>query len=55
MEDIKGHEWFKSINFKLLEAKKLKPPIVPKIKDEFDLTNFDSGIIKASFLKRTKN
>lgn len=54
-EDILKHDWFKSIDFEELEGLRLKPPILPKIKDEYDLTNFDSGIVKASFLKRTED
>merc|ERR1719445_664582 len=38
---IKKHPWFKKFDFQLLINKKLKPSIVPKIKDAFDLTNFD--------------
>jgi len=38
---IKKHGWFKKFEWHSLIAKKLQPTIVPKIKDAFDLTNFD--------------
>lgn len=38
---IMAHDWFSDFDFKKLYAQKLKPPIVPAIKDEHDLSNFD--------------
>jgi len=38
---IKKHSWFKKFDWAGLIAQRIKPPIIPKIKDQFDLTNFD--------------
>jgi hypothetical protein len=35
------HPWFRGINFEALVARRIKPPIVPKIKHNKDLSNFD--------------
>eukprot|EP00808_Paulinella_micropora_P020544 g36056.t1 len=35
------HPWFKDVNWTNLESRKVAPPIVPTIKDQFDLGNFD--------------
>lgn len=40
-EDIKGHRWFKTIDWDEVFHKQLKPPIVPKINFEGDTRNFD--------------
>lgn len=42
VNDIKQHPWFKSINFNDLLNKKIPAPILPKIKHNTDLTNFES-------------
>lgn len=41
--DIKRHEWFEGsgINFRSILRKEEKAPWVPKVKDEFDASNFD--------------
>jgi len=41
MKPIMSHPWFKSIDWEKLEAKKIKPPFVPTINGEDDVTNFD--------------
>uniref|UniRef100_A0A7S3ZEV3 cGMP-dependent protein kinase n=1 Tax=Lotharella globosa TaxID=91324 RepID=A0A7S3ZEV3_9EUKA len=38
---IKLHPWFKGFDFKALVNQKMKPPIVPKIKNDKDLSNFE--------------
>jgi len=38
---IKKHPWFKGFDWDALLAKKLKAPIVPKIKGNTDISNFD--------------
>lgn len=40
-KDVKGHEWFKSIDWDGLIQKKIKPPFKPKVKAADDTTNFD--------------
>jgi len=39
-QDVKSHEWFKDVDWKALEAKKLRSPYLPKIRDESDTSNF---------------
>jgi len=38
---IKKHAWFRGFDWDALLAKKLKAPIVPKIKSNSDISNFD--------------
>ena len=38
---IKQHPYFKGINWDEAFNKKLKPPFIPQLKDETDLTYFD--------------
>ena len=40
--EVSGHEFFKAIDFKALEQRKLPMPYVPVINDPFDTSNFDS-------------
>ncbi len=40
-EKIKGHAWFKGINWEKAWKQELNPPYVPEIKDEMDLSYFD--------------
>jgi serine/threonine protein kinase len=39
--EIKKHPWFRGFDFDALVARKVRPPIVPKIKHNKDLSNFD--------------
>ncbi|GJQ73041.1 hypothetical protein Trydic_g1673 [Trypoxylus dichotomus] len=39
--DVKGHEWFKSMDWEALLQKKLKPSFKPKVSNESDTSNFD--------------
>ncbi|MES1909201.1 MAG: hypothetical protein MHM6MM_001983 [Cercozoa sp. M6MM] len=38
---IKQHPWFRDFDWDALERRTMKAPIVPRIKDEFDLSNFE--------------
>jgi serine/threonine protein kinase len=38
--DVKAHAWFKDLDWKALEGKKLRAPYLPKLKDESDTSNF---------------
>ncbi|XP_022916965.1 cAMP-dependent protein kinase catalytic subunit 3 [Onthophagus taurus] len=40
-DDIKRHRWFKGIDWQDVIMRKLKPPIVPKISNDGDTSNFD--------------
>jgi serum/glucocorticoid-regulated kinase 2 len=40
-EEIQKHPFFKDIDFKALEEKKIKAPFKPELKDSFDVRNFD--------------
>jgi len=39
--EIKKHPWFKGLDWDALVARRVRPPIVPKIKHNKDLSNFD--------------
>ena len=39
-DDVKKHKWFRQLNWDDVFAKKLKPPIVPKITHRGDTRNF---------------
>ena len=41
-EDVKRHRWFKSVDWDDVFARKLKPPIVPRIRHDGDPGNFDN-------------
>ena len=38
---VLAHGWFKGLNFRSLEAKKIQPPFLPTTKDAKDLSNFE--------------
>jgi protein kinase X len=40
-DDVKNHKWFKEIDWCEVVARKLAPPIVPKINHEGDTSNFE--------------
>jgi len=40
-EDVKRHKWFKGVDWEDVYYRKLKPPLVPKLKYEGDTSNFD--------------
>jgi len=42
VEEIKNHEFFRSINWKDLENKKIKPPFNPNVKNAMDLRNIST-------------
>lgn len=41
VEDIKGHSWFKSINWVHLYKQRMQPPFVPKVTGPGDYSQFD--------------
>jgi len=41
VDDIKGHKWFKDLNWDDLLEKKVTPPFKPVVKGESDTSNFD--------------
>lgn len=43
-EEIKSHEFFLSINWTLLEQRKIDPPFIPNLNDKLtDISNFDTN------------
>ncbi|KAK7385450.1 hypothetical protein VNO78_31171 [Psophocarpus tetragonolobus] len=40
-EVIKSHKWFKSVNWKKLEAREIRPSFVPKVAGKHCVTNFE--------------
>jgi len=41
-EAIKRHAWFDGVDWDVLLSKKVRPPFVPKTKNEVDVSNFDA-------------
>ena len=41
IQNIKKHYYFNNVNWDDYKNKKIHPPFVPKLKNEFDLSNFD--------------
>lgn len=41
MEQLKKHEFFRDLDWDKLARSEIKPPFVPKIRDEKDLKYFD--------------
>jgi len=39
---IKAHPWFANVNWDQLLKKKIKPPFLPKVKNNTDVSNFDT-------------
>ncbi len=39
--EIKAHPWFKNVDWKLMEEKKVDPPFVPYVSSMCDTRNFD--------------
>ena len=42
VKDIKGHRFFKELNWDKLLNKELTPPYIPKVKSNSDISNFSS-------------
>jgi hypothetical protein len=41
-DSIKRHVWFERVDWDSILAKRIKPPFVPKIKDDTDVSHFDN-------------
>ncbi|KAL7108592.1 hypothetical protein ACP275_06G122000 [Erythranthe tilingii] len=49
-EEIKGHKWFKSIDWKKLEAREIKPNFLPQVEGKLCIANFDERWTKMPLL-----
>ncbi|XP_054289394.1 serine/threonine-protein kinase Sgk2-like [Macrosteles quadrilineatus] len=47
-DDVASHEFFRSINWSDLLARKIKPPFNPKVKGELDMQHIDPAFIRES-------
>lgn len=45
---IRQHPWFNDVSWEEVNSLKIKPPIVPKISDKFDIENFNKDVTKES-------
>ncbi|KAL6503802.1 Serine/threonine-protein kinase AtPK2/AtPK19 [Orobanche gracilis] len=50
IDELKGHKWFKSINWKKLEAREIQPSFLPRIAGELCVANFDDKWTKMPLL-----
>ncbi|NXJ35693.1 PRKX kinase, partial [Ciconia maguari] len=41
-DDVKRHRWFRSIDWDTVPQRRLKPPIVPKVSNDGDTSNFEA-------------
>ncbi|KAL3650364.1 Serine/threonine-protein kinase AtPK2/AtPK19 [Castilleja foliolosa] len=48
--ELKGHKWFKSINWKKLEAREVRPSFLPEVSGELCVANFDERWTKMPLL-----
>ncbi|KAL0293575.1 UNVERIFIED_CONTAM: Serine/threonine-protein kinase AtPK2/AtPK19 [Sesamum radiatum] len=48
--EIKGHKWFKSINWKKLEAREIQPSFLPQVAGKHCVANFDERWTKMPLL-----
>ncbi|XP_020590064.1 serine/threonine-protein kinase AtPK2/AtPK19-like [Phalaenopsis equestris] len=48
--DIKNHKWFKSINWKKLEAREIQPSFRPNVADQLCIANFDKKLTSMPLL-----
>lgn len=44
--EVKNHPWFEKVDWSGVQSKKIKPPFIPKLKTELDLTYFDDQFTK---------
>ncbi|KAL0341181.1 UNVERIFIED_CONTAM: Serine/threonine-protein kinase AtPK2/AtPK19 [Sesamum radiatum] len=49
-DEIKGHKWFKSINWKKLEAREIQPSFLPQVAGKQCVANFDERWTKMPVL-----
>jgi p70 ribosomal S6 kinase len=49
-EEIKGHKWFKSINWRKLEAREIQPSFIPNIAGKHCVANFEECWTKMPLL-----
>ena len=40
-QEVKAHPWFEKVNWENIFNKTIQAPFVPKIKGDFDISNFD--------------
>ena len=40
-EDVKTHKWFNGIEWEVVFNRKLRPPLVPRVRYDGDTANFD--------------
>lgn len=45
-DEVKRHEFFQSINWSDLEAKRILPPFNPNVRDNYDLKNIDPEFVR---------
>lgn len=49
-EEIKSHKWFKSVNWKRLEAREIRPSFVPEVAGKHCVANFEERWTSMSLL-----
>jgi serine/threonine protein kinase len=52
---IKNHPWFEGVNWKALYHKQYEAPFIPRINNEFDLSNFDPEFTEIAINSMSQN
>jgi len=47
-EEVKNHKWFRNVNFNHIFNKLIKPPYVPVVHSEEDVSNFSKEFTNSS-------
>lgn len=55
IKDIKGHEWFKNVDFDQILSKKIIPSLIPRIDNEMDTRYFESASKPLTVKKASKD
>lgn len=53
VKDIKGHDWFKNVDYDFILNRKLKPSYIPKVEDDLDTRYFECPSKRVELKKGT--
>jgi len=53
--DIKRHPWFQRVDWDAILNKQIRPPFIPKIKNEIDVSCFDDEFVSGEVQSVSEN